>query len=97
MADGVLVVQFAQLQAASGHIAAALNAIHTQLDDLEKAAGPLVNTWGGDARAAYDARQTKWRNAANDLSNILTDIKKAVDESVADYINTEQKNTHRFT
>ena len=92
----VLVVNFAALQQASADIQSALGALTNQVADLERDAAPLVATWDGAAREAYDVRQARWRNAAEDLSRILRDIKVAVDESAADYHHTEQRNTGRF-
>ena len=90
MTDSRLVVEFGQLQAASGHIQAAIGKMQSQLSDLEQAAGPLVASWDGSAKAAYDERQRKWSSAATELTTILNSIKKAVDESVADYMSTEK-------
>jgi early secretory antigenic target protein ESAT-6 len=92
----VLVVNFAALQQAGADIQGALNALTNQLSELERDAAPLVATWDGAAREAYDARQARWRAAADDLSRILRDIKLALDESAADYLQTEQRNTGLF-
>jgi WXG100 family type VII secretion target len=92
----VLVVNFAALQQASADIQSALNALTSQLAELERDAAPLVATWDGGAREAYDVRQARWRGAADDLSRILRDIKVALDESAADYHHTEQRNTGLF-
>jgi early secretory antigenic target protein ESAT-6 len=92
----VLVVNFGALQQASADIQSALGALTNQLADLERDAAPLVASWDGAAREAYDVRQARWRNAAEDLSRILRDIKVAVDESAADYQHTEQRNTGLF-
>jgi 6 kDa early secretory antigenic target len=92
----VLVVNFAALQQASADIQSALGALTNQLADLERDAAPLVATWDGAAREAYDVRQARWRNAAEDLSRILRDVKVAVDESAADYHHTERRNTGLF-
>jgi len=97
MNDGTLVVDFAALQHASGEIAGALNRLESQLADLERDASPLVATWTGEAMEAYNERQAKWRQAATDLSAILRNIKNAVDESAADYSNTEKRNTGLFS
>jgi len=94
--NDLLVVNFAALQQASADIQGALGALTNQLADLERDAAPLVATWDGGAREAYDVRQARWRNAAEDLSRILRDIKVAVDESAADYQHTEQRNTGLF-
>jgi early secretory antigenic target protein ESAT-6 len=92
----MLVVNFAALQKASTDIQTALNSIRTQLDQLEQDASPLVAEWTGDAREAYDIRQAKWRAAAADLSDMLRDIQRALDDSAADYQNTEKRNTDLF-
>ena len=56
----------------------------------------LVATWSGAAREAYEQRQARWRTASQDLQAMLRDIKIAVDESAADYLNTERRNTQLF-
>lgn len=96
MNDGVLVVQFGQLAAASSSIQTAVNTMESQLSQLEQDAAPLVASWEGDARTAYDARQAKWRQAADELKIMLSDIKRAVDESLVDYQRTEKRATDLF-
>ncbi len=96
MNDGVLVVSFPALQQASGDIQKALNTLESQLGQLERDAAPLVASWAGEAREAYDVRQARWRSASQDLQAMLRDIKIAVDESAADYLNTEKRNTGLF-
>lgn len=91
-----LVVNFAALSQASLDIQAALDALASQLTQLEHDAAPLVATWDGPAREAYDVRQAQWRSAAEDLSRMLRDIKVAVDDSAADYLHTERRNTGLF-
>src|SRR5439155_8169202 len=92
----VLVVNFAALQKASTDIQSALNTLQSQLAQLERDAAPLVAGWDGEARQAFDVRQAKWQRAAADLSTILRDIKRALDESAADYQHTEKRNTGLF-
>lgn len=96
MSDDTLVVNFAALSQASLDIQGALDALASQLTQLEHDAAPLVATWDGSAREAYDARQAQWRSAAEDLSRMLRDIKVAVDDSAADYLHTERHNTGLF-
>lgn len=91
-----LFVNFAALHQASADITTALSALQSQLGHLERDAAPLVHTWDGDAKQAYEERQNRWRAAANDLSLMLRDIKVAVDDSAADYLNTEKRNTGLF-
>lgn len=94
--DGVLVVNFGALQQAGVDIQKALNTLESQLGQLERDAAPLVATWDGEAKLAYDQRQDKWRRAAEDLRSILRDIKIAVDDSAQDYLTTEKKATSLF-
>lgn len=96
MSDGLLVVSFPAMQQASADIQKALNTLDSQLDQLERDAAPLVATWDGEAKQAYEVRQAKWRQASQDLQNMLRDIKVALDESAADYLATEKKNTGLF-
>ncbi len=96
MSDDVLVVNFAALEQASADIAHAVSEINTQLSRLEQDAAPLVATWSGEAKSAYDARQVRWRQAAADLTAMLQEIKTAVDDSAADYLATERRNASMF-
>ncbi|HEX2774672.1 MAG TPA: WXG100 family type VII secretion target [Micromonosporaceae bacterium] len=96
MNDGVLVVTFPALQQASADIQKALSTLESQLAQLERDAAPLVATWSGEAKQAYDQRQARWRAASQDLQSMLREIKIAVDDSAADYLSTEKKNTSLF-
>lgn len=96
MDNGRLLVNFGALQQASADIQKALNEMRSQLGQLERDAGPLVATWDGAAQVAYRERQATWQSAANDLSEILRQIKLAVDDSAADYQDTERRATNRF-
>jgi WXG100 family type VII secretion target len=92
----MLLVNFGSLQQASADIQKAVNTLQSQLDQLERNAGPLVATWEGEAQQAYAARQAKWRAASADLQNILQNIRSAVDQSTEDYVSTEKQATSRF-
>ncbi|HTF09624.1 MAG TPA: WXG100 family type VII secretion target [Asanoa sp.] len=96
MNDDILVVNFPALQQASADIQKALNTLDTQLAQLERDAAPLIATWDGDARQAYDQRQSRWRAASADLQAMLRDIKLALDDSAADYLSTEKRNVNLF-
>ena len=94
--DGMLLVNFGALQQAGADIQKAVSTLQSQLDELERNAAPLVATWEGEAQQAYAAHQAKWRAASQDLTNILQNIKAAVDQSTEDYITTEKQATSRF-
>jgi WXG100 family type VII secretion target len=92
----MLLVNFGAMQQAVGDINKAVSTMQSQLDQLARDAGPLVETWGGDAQEAYQARQAKWNAASADLTQILQNIKSAVEASTEDYISTEKQATQRF-
>jgi uncharacterized protein YukE len=46
--------------------------------------------------AAYQQRQQQWSRAAEDLTQILQSIKKALNESTQEYIQTEKTNAGLF-
>lgn len=96
MSDDSLVVNFAAMQQASGDISSALSKLRGSLDTLEADANKLVATWGGEAQEAYSRRQAQWRQASQDLAQMLNDIKGALDESASNYHSTEKKNTGMF-
>lgn len=91
-----LVVNFAALHQAAGDIQTAIHAMDTQLHDADSTARPLVSTWDGDAKHAYEQRQRTWTQAAHDLKQMLQDIKRAVEESASHYQDTENRNTNLF-
>jgi WXG100 family type VII secretion target len=92
----MLVVDFAAMERASADIAVAVGVLETQLDELEREAAPLVSTWDGPAREAYQRRQVTWRRAAGELAATLRAIRASVDRSAADYLHTERRNTALF-
>jgi len=96
MSHEVMRVDFGALQHASQSIDTGLRVLRDQLDECERAAAPLVATWEGAAQEAYGVRQARWREASTELSGMLRDIKRALDESAADYYRTEMSNRSHF-
>lgn len=94
--DDSLVVNFHALTQASADISSALGKLNGSLDTLESDAAKLVATWEGDAQQAYAQRQRQWRAAANDLAQMLTDIRAALDASAQHYQGTEKTNVGMF-
>ena len=94
--DDSLVVNFHALTQASADIGSALSKMQGSLDTLEGDAARLVATWKGDAQDSYGVRQRQWRAAANDLAQMLGDIRAALDESASHYHSTEKKNVGLF-
>jgi ESAT-6 family protein len=91
-----LVVDFAAMHQAAADIQSAINKLSSDLEQLDADAKPLVSTWVGDAQTAYYQRQQTWTTAANDLSQMLRDIQKALVDSTSDYHSTEMTNKNLF-
>ncbi len=97
MSSDQLVVNFTALTTAAGDIQNAINTMNSQLDEAEATAAPLVASWAGQAQESYQARQQVWTKAANDLTTMLMDIKRAVENSADQYQQTEQRNANLFS
>jgi ESAT-6 family protein len=91
-----IVVDFAAFAGAGDHIRTAIEAMHQQLSAVERAAEPLVATWQGEAKQAYLTRQAAWRRAAQDLTAVLQQIHRGVEETALDFAETERRNARRF-
>lgn len=91
-----LLVDFARVAETSSEIQNAISRMRSSLDELERHAAPLIATWDGQARDAYVARQKAWRDASENLIETLTSVRRALDESLAQYQATEAANARFF-
>jgi len=91
-----LLVNFGALQQAAADINTAINTMENQLSDCEQAAQPLISTWEGSAQEAYHVRQQRWRQAAGDLTQMMREIKAAVEDSAQNFQQTEDRNRAMF-
>jgi ESAT-6 family protein len=91
-----LKVHFGQMQTTIDDLGRGVASLTDKLADLDRQAAPLVQTWQGDAQAAYHERQQQWTNAANELKDILNSIRKALSDSMADYSATESSIASSF-
>lgn len=94
--SGQMVYTFGALQTASDNINSAISTMNNELSELESRIQPMVATWEGTAQQAYYARQTEWRQAAQELEQALNQIKGAVMQSTADMQSRESTNTNLF-
>ncbi|HLL64722.1 MAG TPA: WXG100 family type VII secretion target [Micromonosporaceae bacterium] len=94
--DGTLLVNFGSMERASADISRAVSALKHDLAELDSIARPLRDTWEGSAQRAYDQRQAQWSQASADLIEVLQRIKRALDDSTQDYLQTERRNARQF-
>jgi WXG100 family type VII secretion target len=96
VSEGQININFHRLLETSSHIQTAVGALGAQLEQLERDAAPLVATRSGEARQSYQARQDTWRQASAELTAMLQAIKRALDDTIADFQHTERGNSDLF-
>ena len=92
MADDMIKVSFAELEALGGQITSTSTQIESELDSLKSQIANLDAIWQGSANDGYVATKTKWFQAADDLRQVLASIGTAVSAAEQAYSTTESKN-----
>ena len=69
--DGSIALSFGALQSAESQLSGNLSTLRARLEQLETELQPLVQTWTGDAQAAYLIQKKQWEQAADDLAIML--------------------------
>jgi WXG100 family type VII secretion target len=92
-----LKVHFGALAEAQADLGRGVGQLTGKLDELDRAAKPLVATWDGTAQEAYHARQVAWTKAAAELTAVLTEVQRALGDSLTDYQDTESRNARKFS
>lgn len=96
MSGDNIVVNFGTLAQAVQDIGNGINSMRSTLDDCEQAANVLLPTWEGAAQEAYAIRQARWRDASQQLTQMLTDIRAAVEDSAQNFQGAEDRNKALF-
>ncbi|WP_457033436.1 WXG100 family type VII secretion target [Kitasatospora sp. P5_F3] len=91
MGDSIL-VNFSTIANASSEVKQGAQRIQTQLDDLKAGVARIANSWQGQAREGYQARQQQWDASAADLQQALQQISQSLDNAAQSYQQTESKN-----
>lgn len=89
-------VDYGTLQRAADDISQTGSRVESLLDQLKTDIAPLVNTWEGEAQAAYNQKQDQWDQAAEDLRRVLASIGSAVGDALARYTEGESKARDSF-
>jgi WXG100 family type VII secretion target len=66
----LLRVHFESLEDGARAMHAAMVSMEAKLVDMANRLQPMVETWNGDAQAAYYENQEQWKKAASDLNDI---------------------------
>jgi len=90
--DGAVLVTFESIGQAATDCRTMNNELSQQLGDLKNYLAPMVSVWAGQAAENYNALQAKWDRAAEDLSQILTQIETSLNTARDNYQATENAN-----
>jgi WXG100 family type VII secretion target len=96
MSDAVK-VQYEALQTAHLDIQGAWNQISQQAEDLRTFVKNFADNWQGAASTSYQAQQTQFDQAINDMAGILNQIGTAVSVANDNYSATENANKGMFS
>jgi len=97
MADGMMLVTFAELANAAQTIQQTSSNLNQRLDDLKAQLNPIAASWTGSASEGYQVQQHKWDQAQTDLNQVLQAIGAAVEAAHDAYQSTETSNTNAWS
>lgn len=91
-----MIVDLAAVREMGAEITTTAAALRSTLDDLDERSRLPAEAWTGEARRAFAERRDAWRHAADELTALLREIGRAVDDAAADYLATEDRNRVLF-
>jgi early secretory antigenic target protein ESAT-6 len=94
--DGFIRVNFPALQQAVGDIDNTVSAMNTTLTDLDGRLQSKLAEWDGGAYGSYEQTKLMWMTAAQNISNLLFEIRDAVNASNEQMFMTEMRNASRL-
>jgi WXG100 family type VII secretion target len=95
--DGSIALSFSALQSAESQLSSNLSALRARLDQLTAELQPLVQTWSGDAQAAYLVQKQQWEIAAEDLARMLGAIVVGLNNTNTDYLGAQNRIVAAFS
>ena len=88
----MLVVDFAQLQAAIDHMAKFGQEVTEVLDDVDAAMAALRSTWHGEASDQQAQAQRQWDEGADQMKAALEQLKTIAEAARKNYSDAVSKN-----
>ena len=96
-ADGTISLSFGALQAAESQLTGNLATLRARLEQLESELAPLMQSWTGDAQAAYLIQKRQWEQAADDLALMLGGIVTGLANTNSDYTSAQRSIVTAFS
>ena len=95
--DGTIALSFSGLHAAESELRGNLATLRARLDQLAAELAPLVQSWSGDAQAAYLIQKQQWEQAADDLAVMLQTIVTGLGSTNAEFTDTQRRIVAAFS
>lgn len=88
----MLVVDFAQLQAAIDHMTRFEQDVSECLDDIDHTMAALRATWHGEASDSHAQAQQQWETGAQQMKTALEQLRKIAQAAHTNYSDAVSKN-----
>jgi WXG100 family type VII secretion target len=95
--EGTISLNFGALQAAESQLSGNLSTLRARLEQLEAELQPLVQSWTGEAQAAYLIQKRQWEQAADDLALMLGGIVTGLGNTNSDYTGAQRSIVAAFS
>lgn len=95
--EGTISLSFSALQAAESQLSGNLSTLRARLEQLGAELQPLVQSWSGEAQAAYLIQKKQWEQAADDLALMLGAIITGLGNTNADYTGAQRSIVAAFS
>lgn len=90
MSDAGIVVNYATIIRAGEDCDSTGADLQQQFDHLKDSLKPLITTWSGGAKDAYEQAQRTWDQSFEDLKQVLAQIGSALPQIAEGYKNTDK-------
>ncbi|MFD3699583.1 WXG100 family type VII secretion target [Streptomyces sp. NPDC058646] len=95
--DGHTKVQYESVQAMANRIRQVSKNIVEDLREMDQAVKVVTDTWDGEAHAAYEQLQRKYRGKADHMKDQLEQVAVLIERGKSDYRATDVKASRLFT
>lgn len=85
-----IVVNYETIHQAAADCDATTKFLRDHFDQMQQELKPLIDSWEGDAQAAYVQLQNKWNQAFEDLAQLLAQIGAVLPQIGDGYQGTEK-------
>ncbi|MFC7528564.1 WXG100 family type VII secretion target [Actinoplanes sp. GCM10030250] len=93
---GGITYTYATIENAAGNIDQFISFMNSELSDIESKLKPLETDWTSDAQQAYLAQKNKWKTNAEEIVQVLGQLKSALNSAGTRMQEADQAATRMF-